>query len=149
MTITYQTEDTSFTMPDIIAYFPFTLRVSPHYEKVSRASEAWFRTYGVHSGRKLDEFYKSNFCLSGAMCFPEADEIHLRNCCDFLLWLWAFDDLTDDGDLQSNISGARRTADAMIGALRQNDVKCDLPVAETLRHFWERASKVASPGCRR
>lgn len=149
MAFTYQTEETSFTLPDIIDCLPFTLRISPHYEEVARASKAWFRNYGVHSGRKDVEFDGHNFCLAGAMCFPEADETRLRNCCDFLLWLWSFDDLTDDGDLQSDIPGAQRTADAMLSALREPHVKCKLPVVETLRDFWERASTTASAGCQR
>ncbi|KAG9014251.1 hypothetical protein FRB94_013561 [Tulasnella sp. JGI-2019a] len=139
-----------FVLPDLIGYCPFTLHVNPHYEAASAESDAWFDSFGIHRGSRRDEFKIAKFGLLTAMSYAQADHAHLRNCCDFMSWLFAFDDLTDDGGLRENIDGMKKAAKIMMDALRNpKTYKTEFKVGETLRSFWERASATASEGTQR
>ncbi|KAG9009826.1 hypothetical protein FRB93_005097 [Tulasnella sp. JGI-2019a] len=160
-----------FVLPDLIGYCPFTLHVNPHYEAASAESDAWFDSFGIHRGSRRDEFKIAKFGLLTAMSYAQADHAHLRNCCDFMSWLFAFDDLTDDGGLRENIDGMKKAAKIMMDALRNpKTYKTEFKVGETLRRsvshraalphgplshtvstisFWERASATASEGTQR
>lgn len=123
-----------FTLPDIIDYCPFELKTNVHYEAASAESNAWFNSFDIHRGPKRAEFLRAKFGLLTAMSYPEADYDHLRNCCDFMSWLFAFDDLTDDGGLRENIDGTKKAAQIMMQALRNpKTFRTEFKVGETLR----------------
>lgn len=145
----YQTEETRLCLPDIISALPLTVRVSPHYAKAAQASEAWFGDHNIYVGRALERFFRCKLTLCVAMSYPDADEVALRNMSDCAMWLSAFDDLTDKGDLQNNAQGAQEAADRMMDALMRPHVKCEDPIAELLRDFWQRIAKTAAAGCQR
>jgi len=68
------------------------------------------------------------------MSYPTANHDQLRNCCDFMSWLFAFDDLTDDGGLRENIEGTRMANQIMMDALRNpKEYRTEFKVGETLR----------------
>lgn len=49
-------------------------------------------------------------------------------------WLFAFDDLTDDGGLRENIEGTRMANQIMMDALRNpKEYRTEFKVGETLR----------------
>lgn len=84
-----------FVLPDIIAYFPFPLRESPWYEGAAAESDRWFESFDIHRGSALVDFRKARFGLVCARIYSQAGtHAQLRNCCDFMSWLFAFDDLT-------------------------------------------------------
>ena len=129
-------EVVTFVLPDIIDYCPFELKVNPHYESASAESDQWFDSFNIHRGAKYTEFHRARFGLLTAMSYPEASQTHLRNCCDFMSWLFAFDDLTDDGGLRENIQGTKKAAEIMMQALRQpKTFKTEFKVGETLRRY--------------
>ncbi|KAG9009834.1 hypothetical protein FRB93_005105 [Tulasnella sp. JGI-2019a] len=139
-----------FILPDLIGYCPFTLHVNPHHEAASAESDAWFDSFDIHRGHRHEEFKIAKFGLLTAMSYAQADHVHLRNCCDFMSWLFAFDDLTDDGGLRENIEGMKTAAKITMDALRNpKTYKTEFKVGETLRSFWERASETASEGTQR
>ncbi|KAG8908272.1 hypothetical protein FRB99_007805 [Tulasnella sp. 403] len=143
-------EPIQFILPDIIEYCPFELKVNPNYPAASAESDAWFDSFNIHKGDKYAEFHRARFGLLTAMSYPEADYTHLRNCCDFMSWLFAFDDLTDDGGLRENIEGTKKAAQIMMQALRNpKTFRTEFKVGETLRSFWERACETASQGTQR
>ncbi|KAG8941644.1 hypothetical protein FRC04_004130 [Tulasnella sp. 424] len=140
----------TFILPDIIDYCPFELKVNPHYKAASAESDAWFDSFEIHKGAKYTEFHRAKFGLLTAMSYPEASYTHLRNCCDFMSWLFAFDDLTDDGGLRENVEGSKKAAWIMMQALKYpKTFKTEFKVGETLRSFWERACETASEGTQR
>ncbi|KAG8985178.1 hypothetical protein FRB93_006065 [Tulasnella sp. JGI-2019a] len=139
-----------FTLPDIIEYCPFEHKVNPHCAAASAESDAWFNSFEIHRGPKRAEFLRAKFGLLTAMSYPDADHDHLRNCCDFMSWLFAFDDLTDDGGLRENIEGTKKAAQIMMQALKNpKTFRTEFKVGETLRSFWERACSTASEGTQR
>ncbi|KAG8979837.1 hypothetical protein FRB94_010944 [Tulasnella sp. JGI-2019a] len=141
-----------FVLPDIIAYFPFPLRQSPFYEAASAESDAWFESYDIHRGQAaLDDFRRARFGLVCSRIYSQSNtHAQLRNCCDFMSWLFAFDDLTDDGGLRQNIEGMRKAAYVSMQALRNpKTFRTEFKVGETLRSFWERVCERASEGTQR
>ncbi|KIO32334.1 hypothetical protein M407DRAFT_214286 [Tulasnella calospora MUT 4182] len=143
-------DQVTFLLPDIIDYCPFELKVNPHFKGASAESDAWFDSFDIHKGAKYTEFHRAKFGLLTAMSYPEASYTHLRNCCDFMSWLFAFDDLTDDGGLRENIEGSKKAAWIMMQALKYpKTFKTEFKVGETLRSFWERACETASEGTQR
>ncbi|KAJ3169371.1 hypothetical protein HDU87_000646 [Geranomyces variabilis] len=141
---------TTFVIPDLVKECRMELKCNPYYEEAREAAEAWFDSYKVHTGVRREEFYRAKFCLLGALSYPNADAERLRNCCDFINWLFAFDDLTDDGDLRKNLAGTKKVAEIMVRALEDpHNAKTDFAVGETLRDFWIRAIQTAGPGCQR
>lgn len=83
-------------LPDLIGYCPFILHVNPHHEAAAAESDAWFDSFDIHRGPRHAEFKIAKFGLLTAMSYAQADYVHLRNCCDFMSWLFAFDDLTGE-----------------------------------------------------
>ncbi|KAG8917205.1 hypothetical protein FRC03_004894 [Tulasnella sp. 419] len=141
------TRPTTFVLPDIIGYCPFELKVNPHYRLASAESERWFDGYGIHKGQKRTDFLRANFGLLTAMSYPEANYNQLRNCCDFMNWLFAFDDLSDDGGLRENIDGMKLAAEITVKSLRDpKNFRTTFKVGQTLQSFWLRACQTASPG---
>lgn len=124
----------TFTIPDIIGHCPFPIRVNPYYAAASAESDAWFDSFEVHDEARRNAFYSHKFGLLVAMICPEADYEALRNCCDFMSMLYAFDDLTDDGGLRGSVQGARNAADQVMLALKNpSSAKLDFKVAAILR----------------
>ena len=52
-------------------------------------------SFKLLSPEKYEEWVKYDFGLLGAYCYPEADDERLKLCIDYLIALFAYDDLMD------------------------------------------------------
>ncbi|CAE7214440.1 unnamed protein product [Rhizoctonia solani] len=137
-------------MPDISGYTSevFPLKVNPHWHEAEASSYAWFDSYNVYSGAKRQEFFDTGFGLMASVCFSEADLEHLRPAMDFTLWLFAFDDMTDEGGLRDSVERVKQAIDVTMHGLRNPDApESKFKIAATLHSFFNRMRATATPGC--
>ncbi|TCD60657.1 terpene cyclase [Steccherinum ochraceum] len=79
----------------------FPLKINPLQEEAYKSTRAWFVNLGVYSEPKQSKFLLHRFDLYAGLSFSEADLQHLDTCIAFFLWAFSFDDLSDEGELQS------------------------------------------------
>ncbi|CAE6390814.1 unnamed protein product [Rhizoctonia solani] len=122
----------------------FSLRCNPFHQEGETASHAWFDSYGIMSGPQREKFFSCNFCLLVSLLYPDADLEHLRPAMDFMLWLFAFDDMADLGDFR--LEGLKRAVDITMNVLQKpDDVQPELKIAATLHSFFDRMRRNGSP----
>ncbi|CAE6499473.1 unnamed protein product [Rhizoctonia solani] len=134
-------------LPDVSSYTSkvFGLKFNPHHHEAEAQSYAWFDNYGVHGGLKREKFFESGFGLMTAMCYPDADLARLRLTMDLVLWLFAFDDMTDGGALDS-VEGMKRAVDVTMKVLREpNSPAPNFKVAATIQDCFKRMHLDGTP----
>ncbi|KAG8684498.1 hypothetical protein FRC08_013661 [Ceratobasidium sp. 394] len=130
----------SIRMPNIVGYTGEVLKtkVNPNWKEAEAGSYAWFDSYGVHTGQKRQAYFDTGLGLMGALAFPDADLEHLRPAMDFVLWLFAFDDLTDVEGL-GDVNRTKPTVDDMMDALHNPDIaKPESRIAAVLHSYFNR-----------
>ncbi|CAE6490517.1 unnamed protein product [Rhizoctonia solani] len=107
------------SLPDIPAYTSqvFALKLNPHHLPAAQESYEWFDSFGIHTGTKRQRFFDYDFGLMSALCFADADFMHLRTAIDLVLWLFSFDDMIDRGALNS-IQAMKHAVDVTMRVLR-------------------------------
>ncbi|CAE6435561.1 unnamed protein product [Rhizoctonia solani] len=135
------------SLPDVSAYTSkvFGLKTNPHHREAEIESYQWFDSYGIHTGTKRQRFFGSGFGLMTAMCYPECNFARFRLTMDLVLWLFAFDDMTDGGALDS-VEGMRRAVDVTMKSLREPDSPPPkFKVAATVQHCYKRMRQDGNP----
>ncbi|KAG8696130.1 hypothetical protein FRC08_007345 [Ceratobasidium sp. 394] len=134
-------------MPNIVSYTGEVLKtkVNPKWKEAEAGSYAWFDSYGLVTGRKRQVYFNAGFGLMGALAFADAELERLRPAMDFILWLFAFDDLNDVEGLE-DVNGAKRTVDDVMNVLRNPDTaRPESRVAACLHNFFDRMRMNSSP----
>ncbi|KAI0334296.1 terpenoid synthase [Cubamyces sp. BRFM 1775] len=125
----------------------FELKLNPHQGKAAQAANAWFERMNVYEARKRKRFLSHRFDSYAGMSFPDADVDHLETCIAIFLWAFSFDDLSDEGALQSKPDAVQVGVDISMGVLRNPDAPPpDFPYAAMLHDVWRRFRKTASQG---
>jgi hypothetical protein len=106
-----------YTLPDLVRTCPFPLLDSGHGDIVNTQSEEWFLELAHYNPEKRQEFLGLKAGVLASVCYPDADEKHLRVVADYLNWLFNVDDWTDDYDVDG-IKGIQRDT---IGAYKDPD----------------------------
>ncbi|KAG8751483.1 hypothetical protein FRC11_009335, partial [Ceratobasidium sp. 423] len=120
----------------------FTLRCNPFHREGEAGSYAWFDSYEIFSGAQREKFFSCNFCLLVSLLYPDADLEHLRPAMDFMLWLFAFDDMADLGEFK--LEGLKRAVDTTMNVLHKpDDVLPKLKIAATLHRMRQNGSPQA------
>ncbi|KAG8727175.1 hypothetical protein FRC11_013765 [Ceratobasidium sp. 423] len=128
------------SLPDIPAYTSqvFALKLNPHHLQAAQESYEWFDSFGIHTGTKRQRFFDYDFGLMSALCFADADSMHLRTAIDLVLWLFSFDDMIDRGALNS-IQAMRHAVDVTMRVLRDPSVPPPkFKVAAVLQNCFKR-----------
>ncbi|QRV73744.1 terpene synthase [Ceratobasidium sp. AG-Ba] len=112
----------------------FDIKLNPHWKEVEAESFTWFKTYGILTGRRNQALENSGIGQLGALVYPEADLLHLRPPMDFLIWLFAFDDMFDEGDLRGDVHGTHMVIDNAMDVLRNPDTAKPNSKAVTALH---------------
>ncbi len=105
---------TRLVFPDLIAAFPYPLRVNRHGQRVSEESKQWLLAGCQLSKKRRAAFDGLKGGLLTAECYPLVDYDQLRVCCDFINYLFNLDDICEKMDSER----AAITANELIGALR-------------------------------
>ncbi|KAL5638998.1 hypothetical protein ACGC1H_003389 [Rhizoctonia solani] len=135
------------SLPDVSSYTSkvFGLKVNPHHHEAEKESYEWFDSYGIHTGSRRQKFFDSGFGLMTAMCYPDCNLARLRLTMDLVLWLFAFDDMTDGGALDS-VEGMKRAVDVTMRVLYEPDSPPPkFKVAATIQNCFNRMRQDGTP----
>ncbi|TFK81182.1 terpenoid synthase [Polyporus arcularius HHB13444] len=125
----------------------FEFKLNPHQEEAALATNAWFDRRNVYHGLKKKKFLSHRFDSYAGMSFPDADVAHLKTCIAFFLWAFSFDDLSDEGALQTKPDAVQIGVDISMDVLRNPDAPApNFPYAAMLHDIWRRFRSTASPG---
>ncbi|OJD35063.1 terpene synthase metal binding domain protein [Diplodia corticola] len=90
------------TLPDLFVLFIAPEpKVNPHYEEVKRESEEWMRKtlWKDLSERDIKKRCSADFCFFSAIMCPDVSKEEFRTVCDWIYWVFEFDDQFDEGEL--------------------------------------------------
>lgn len=88
----------SFVLPDFFAKCPYTLRVSPHRDTLTRKSQEWILSQAKLSPERQAKFLQTEAGVLTAYCYPDADYSRLQVISDWMEWVICIDDWTDEFD---------------------------------------------------
>lgn len=88
----------SFVLPDFFAKCPYTLRVSPHRDTLTRKSQEWILSQAKLSPERQSKFLQTEAGVLTAYCYPDADYSRLQIISDWMEWVICIDDWTDEFD---------------------------------------------------
>ncbi|KAI0703666.1 terpenoid synthase [Cerioporus squamosus] len=132
---------TRLFFPDLIAAFPYPLRVNRHGQRVSEESKQWLLAGCRLSKKRRAAFDGLKGGLLTAECYPLADYDQLRVCCDFINYLFNLDDICEKLDGKR----AASTAHEIIGALRNpHGYRPTSAVGRLTQSFWSRLTATGS-----
>ncbi|KAJ6612129.1 isoprenoid synthase domain-containing protein [Mycena sp. CBHHK59/15] len=114
---------THFQLPRLLeAVSTFEFKTNPYYEAADDEMHVWFNSYNVYSGLKLQEYLSHDYGLLCAWVYPETrTQGHLETCMALNLWLFAYDDLSDESGLKHSAAGVRLATDISMQVLRNPD----------------------------
>ncbi|KAH8102071.1 terpenoid synthase [Cristinia sonorae] len=125
----------------------FRLKTNPLQDKAYQFTRSWFVNLGVYHEPKQRKFLSHRFDLYAGLSFPDADVHHLETCMAFFLWAFSFDDLSDEGELQSKPERVQVGVDISMTVLNNPDAPPPaFKYAAMLHDVWNRFRETASPG---
>ncbi|KAK0443667.1 terpenoid synthase [Desarmillaria tabescens] len=135
--------DVMFRIPNTLTYWPWPRRINPHYEDAKAASEAWLRSFKMFGSETQSAFDHCAFSLLASLVYPTATKEHLRTGCDFMNFVFVFDEYTDN----ASPSIVREYADIVMDAIR-NPLKPrpdgEVVLGVIAQEFWALGIKSAS-----
>ncbi|KAG2128257.1 isoprenoid synthase domain-containing protein [Suillus clintonianus] len=142
---TTRSEPSEFiVLPDLLGDCHYRLRVNPHYDMVSRASEQWLFDEGRLVEPEITKFVGLRAGYLTAACYPDADPFHLQVCSDFMNWSWKMDDWLDEFDVDS-VLGMR---ECCISAFRDPiNFHTNRTAGKMCKSFFSRFRETGGPGC--
>ncbi|PPQ72274.1 hypothetical protein CVT26_006495 [Gymnopilus dilepis] len=132
-----------YTLPDLLAEFPWPRHLSEHYEECKAESTAWTESYRAFDKVSLKTVDLGDFNLLACLTYGPRDKELIRLGCDLMNLFYVFDEYTDvlDG------SGAEKLREIMMDAFKNPEKERpadELPVGAMARDFWIRASRYVS-----
>ncbi|THH17076.1 hypothetical protein EW146_g3682 [Bondarzewia mesenterica] len=138
------TNPDAIVLPDFISYCKYPLRISPYRHEVAAQSEAWLLASARLNAKKRRAFVDLKASDLASMCYPDADQHHLRVVADFINYLFKLDDWTDEFAAK-DVGGMR---DCVLGALRDpKGFQTDKGVGKLAKSFFGRFMEDGGPGC--
>ncbi|KAL4256657.1 Terpene synthase [Pleurotus pulmonarius] len=139
-----------FRLPDLTSITApvFELRQNVHAAQANICSEAWLSSVNVFNEAKRRRFLSCRFDNYAAMAFPDADKAHLETCINFFFWAFSFDDLSDEGDLQSMPDHHQASVNITLGVFKAplSAPSPKFAYAAMLHDLWRRLNATATPG---
>lgn len=102
-----------FTLPDLLAKWPFKTEPNPR-DDIMNDSKEWVETYNAFGPKAQDAFNRCKFGLFGAYAYPHADGVHYRTCVDLMNIFFVYDEFSD----RSNGEEVRQQAKDIMDAMR-------------------------------
>lgn len=141
-------------IPDLfLSFCARSPRVNPHFARVKAESESWIREASGYSVEEAEKHKRANFPFFSGIVVPDADAERFRCVCDWVNWIFDFDDTFDDGELNNDPLRAEQLVKAVMATMDdQIDIKQDLGKDQSLVDFfrgvWLRLAKDSSAGGR-
>ena len=115
--------------------------ISPTYKQARQVSENWLIEKCGFVGEERRTITKGDFSYFCAVATPKAGFERFRIFCDWVNWVFPFDDLFDNGRLKDNPDGARAILDNLIKCLYEAD-KPQEKFVEAHCDIWHRFCNV-------
>lgn len=131
----------TFSLPDILAAWPWPRQLNRRYAEAKAASDAWITTFGAFSPKVQQVFTKCDFSLLASLAYPMASAPQLRAACDMMQLCWVFDEYSD----REGEDAIRYMAAAIMKGIRHPDIQQNSILGEIARQFGGRAATVLSP----
>jgi len=134
-----------FTIPDVLANFPWKRILSECYPWMKAESSAWTESYHLFSAEGLRGFNACDFNLLGCLTYSLREREIIRLGCDFMNLLYCYDEYTDitDGEGANDIRNI--TMDAMRDPQKPRP-DGELLIGEMMRDFWLRLTSYVHSG---
>ncbi|KAK0654088.1 Presilphiperfolan-8-beta-ol synthase [Lasiodiplodia hormozganensis] len=111
------------TLPDLFVLFIAPEpKVNPHYEEVKRESEDWLREnlWRDLPEHEIKKRCGADFCFFSAVMCPDVGKEEFRTVCDWIYWVFEFDDQFDEGDLGRDRDKGKSEVSGMVSILGDN-----------------------------
>ncbi|KAK0452226.1 terpenoid synthase [Armillaria borealis] len=132
----------TFTLPDLLANWPFRCIHNPLSDEIVPASAAWIESYNIFDERAQKAFNRCNFGLFTSLAYPNVSAAHFRVCADLMNFFFVFDELSDEADGPT----VRKQAADIMYALRHPyapPAPGETILGEMARCFWRRGLQEA------
>ncbi|KAK7530381.1 isoprenoid synthase domain-containing protein [Phyllosticta citribraziliensis] len=116
-------------LPDLlVSFIAPEPKVNPHYEQVRKESEEWMRAnlWQSLSEKDIKRRCAADFCYFSAILCPDVGKEELRTVCDWIYWVFEFDDQFDEGELGIDREKGRAEVAGMVAVLVPQG--CSTPV---------------------
>ncbi|KIY69478.1 terpenoid synthase [Cylindrobasidium torrendii FP15055 ss-10] len=126
-----------YTIPDLLANWPFRTQVNPHATRLNADSLAWVESYNVFDRTRQATFNSWDFGAFSALAYPHLNPAQYRAAVDLLNLYFVYDELSDVADAGM----ARFQSDSIMKALKDpfGDSPADEHVLGAMtRDFWQR-----------
>jgi hypothetical protein len=104
---------TKIVFPDLVSYCTFDLRIHPQCKQAMDESSEWLLRGDSLNQQKRQAFLGLKSELLTSMCYPDVSYPQLRVCCDYINYLFHFDDISDDMDNRDT----KTAADVVLNSL--------------------------------
>ncbi|KAF8900871.1 isoprenoid synthase domain-containing protein [Gymnopilus junonius] len=135
-----------YTLPDLLAAFPWPRNLSEYYHECKAESTAWTESFKPFDEEGIKRFNKGDFSLLAAHVYSPREKELIRLGCDLMNLFYVFDEYTDIAD---DTSQAERIRAVLLDAVKNPHKESpadEIPLGAMAQDFWKRASGYASPG---
>lgn len=131
--------------------------MSPHYDVVSKETEAWLSPFCQWERNKLVKLAAADFTYLPAITFPDIDYEKFRTVSDYFTWAFVYDDRFDVGEFATDADAAEialeQTFRLLIGdpSAEALGAACEYShgVDMALKDIWRRAYPTCTAGARK
>ncbi|KAG1788436.1 isoprenoid synthase domain-containing protein [Suillus plorans] len=140
-------QPTEFILPDFFSDCRYPMRLNPHCDPVSRATDQWLCSEArlvEPDVTKYTTILRPGYFASS--CYPDADAFHIKVCADFHGWSWKLDDWLEIE--RSDVNDAWGVRDCCMSAFRDPvNFQTERYSAKLCKSFFSRFKETAGPGC--
>jgi hypothetical protein len=105
-------------LPNLVASFlAETFDVNENYAAVSQVSREWLGEKCGLGARDKRILQKGDFVYSCALNTPDCGPDKFRDFCDWVNWVFPFDDIFDNGELKDDPKGAKAVLDNLLDSM--------------------------------
>ncbi|KAF9530787.1 terpenoid synthase [Crepidotus variabilis] len=134
----------TFTLPDLLARFPWPRNLSEFYTEAKAESSTWTEGFHPFDEDGLEGFNLCDFNLLAGLAYAPREKEIIRLGCDLMNIFYVFDEYSDITDA----AGAEGIRNIIMDAFRNphnSRPEGELLLGEMCRDFWLRASSYVKP----
>ncbi|KAG6993738.1 hypothetical protein G7Y79_00051g086580 [Physcia stellaris] len=135
-------------LPDLfISFMAPEPRLNPRYEEVKQVSESWIAELCHYDEKSYKKHVAADFPYMVAISARDAEPEEFRTICDWMNWVFDFDDMFDDGYLQKNPEQAKIAVTNLKNVMNVDDpshmMNAEDPLLKAFASVWHRVAKVS------
>ncbi|KAG6994213.1 hypothetical protein G7Y79_00046g082640 [Physcia stellaris] len=140
--------DDHVTIPDMfVSFLAQEPRINPHYERVKGESETWIAELCQYSQKDYQKHVQMDFPYFVSIWAREAELEELRTICDWMNWIFDFDDMFDEGRFKDDREQAARHVSDLMNVMqseskdRSSSLSAGDPLLRVFESVWDRVSQ--------